>query len=484
MPKAGLPLTGFKECDLRGEFRSEVNEVLAYKLGRAFGSMAKERRMLLGGDFRASTPALTGPLKRGLAESGMVVYDLGQVSTPAFYFARRKLGIRPGIMITASHSPASYNGFKLVLDELPITPDELEALKQIALREEFRSEFGRIERVDIRPDYIRWLVERFARLEFRTVKVVFDCGNGATGWVIEDVLKSLAIDSVVLFPEPNGRFPNRSPDIAGPEDLVRLQEEVRRNRAALGAGFDGDGDRVGFVDEQGRRIPSDLLIAWLARELLKRFPGETVVYDLKLSRVVPEAVERNGGKAIVQKSGHTFIKRTMLETKALFGGEYTGHLFYRELEGGDDGLFSSLLVCSLLAEGGKPFSECLKDLPRYASTPDLRIAYVGEKEGLIQRTIERAKAQGARLVLIDGVKVEYEKGWALMRASVTEPALTFRFEGETESDMLNVARRFLSGMGELEEKVWNRIRYYESSTSKETRGENILPEGATTDDES
>jgi len=481
MQEAGIPLTGFKECDIRGEFRSEVNEALAYRLGRAFGSVAKERRMVLGGDFRTSTPALVGPLKRGLAESGMVVYDLGQVSTPAYYFARRKLGIRPGIMVTASHSPSAYNGFKPILGELPITPEELEELKEIALREDFRSDLGRIERVDIRSDYIQSLVERFAGLRGRAPKVVFDCGNGATGWVIRDVLDALEIDATVLFPEPDGRFPNRSPDIAGPEDLARLQDEVRRSGAALGAGFDGDGDRVGFVDEEGRRIPSDLLIAWLARELLKRFPGETVVYDLKLSRVVPETVERNGGKAIVQKSGHTFIKRTVLETNALLGGEYTGHLFYKELEGGDDGLFSSLLVCALLAERRTPFSECFKDLPRYYSTPDLRIPYAGEKEALIQEAIDRARTDGARLLLIDGVKAEYEEGWGLMRASVTEPALTFRFEGKTKLDMLHVARRFLSGMGELEEKVWNRILRYASLTAEEEGKENILPEGATTD---
>lgn len=481
MREAGIPLTSFKECDIRGEFRSEVNEGLAYKLGRAFGSIAKERKVVLGGDFRTSTPALTGPLKRGLAESGMVVYDLGQVSTPAYYFARRKLGIRPGIMVTASHSPESYNGFKPVLDELPITPEELEGLKEVILREEFRSEFGRIERVDIREAYIRFLVERFAGLGARIQKVVFDCGNGATGWVIEDVLRALEIEAVVLFAEPDGRFPNRSPDIAGPEDLIRLQEEVRRRGAPLGAGFDGDGDRVGFVDERGRRIPSDLLIAWLARDLLKRHPGESVVYDLKLSKVVPQTIEKNGGRAVVQKSGHTFIKRTMLETNALLGGEYTGHLFYRELEGGDDGLFSSLLVCSLVAEGGRPFSQCFRDLPRYVSTPDLRIPYSGEKERFIQETIERARADGAKLLLVDGVKAEYEKGWALMRASVTESAFTFRFEGETESDMLHVARRFLSGMGELEKKVWDRILHYASLTAEAEGEENILPEGATTD---
>jgi phosphomannomutase/phosphoglucomutase len=260
-----------------------------------------------------------------------------------------------------------------------------------------------------------------------------------------------------LFEEPDGRFPNRSPDIAGPEDLAKLQEEVRKEGANLGAGFDGDGDRVGFVDERGQRVPSDLLIAWLSREILRKNLNEKVVYDLKLSKVVPETVKRFGGEAVVQKSGHTFIKRTMLETGAIIGGEYTGHLFYRELEGGDDGLFSALFVASLLVEKNAPFSRLISDLPGYYSTPDLRIKYAGEKEGLIQDALAHAKRQGARLVLVDGVKAEYEEGWALMRASVTEPAFTFRFEGNTKADMLKVAERFLAGIGSLGKEVWLKI---------------------------
>jgi phosphomannomutase/phosphoglucomutase len=240
-----------------------------------------------------------------------------------------------------------------------------------------------------------------------------------------------------------------------------LQQEVRKRGADLGAGFDGDGDRVGFVDEFGRRVASDLLVAWLSREILIQNPQGKVVYDLKLSKVVPETSECYGGKAIVQKSGHTFIKRTMLETGAILGGEYTGHLFYKELEGGDDGLFSALFVASLVAEKKKPFSELISDLPQYYSTPDLRIKYSGEKERLIRDALAHAKKQGARLVLVDGVKAEYDDGWALMRASVTEPAFTFRFEGNARADMLGIAERFLSGLGNLGKEVWEKILEYE-----------------------
>jgi phosphomannomutase / phosphoglucomutase len=453
MSAEGIPLTGFKDCDVRGEFGTEVTQALAYRVGRAIGSQLKEPAVVVGGDFRTSTPELMEELKRGLVESGAVAYDLGQVSTPCYYFARRKLGIQAGVMVTASHSPSIYNGFKPVLGDLPITPEDLEELKASVAKGFFVSKQGRVEKVEIKADYVRWLVGRFSGLAGKAFKIVFDCGNGATGWVIHDVLKALDLRAEVLFGEPDGRFPNRSPDIAGPEDLAKLQQEVRKRGADLGAGFDGDGDRVGFVDERGRRVPSDLLIAWLSREALRKNPNGKVVYDLKLSKVVPETVGRCGGEAIVQKSGHTFIKRTMLETGAILGGEYTGHLFYKELEGGDDGLFSALFVASLLVEKKVPFSKLISDLPEYYSTPDLRIRYAGEKEGLIRDALAHAKKQGARLVLIDGVKAEYEEGWALMRASVTEPAFTFRFEGNTKADMLNVAERFLSGLGSLGKEV-------------------------------
>jgi phosphomannomutase/phosphoglucomutase len=463
MSAKGIPLTGFKECDIRGEFGTEVTPELAYRLGRAIGSVTKKPEVIVGGDFRISTPTLMTEMKRGLVDSNAVVYDLGQVSTPYYYFARRRLGIKMGVMVTASHSPSVYNGFKPVLGDWPITPEELEELKQIVVRGAFLFGQGRIENVEIKTEYVKWLAARFAHLSGKAPRVIFDCGNGATGWVIHDVLKALDIKAEVLFSEPDGRFPNRSPDIAGPEDLARLQQEVKERGADLGAGFDGDGDRVGFVDESGRRVPSDLLIAWLSREVLKQNPQGKVVYDLKLSKVVPETVERSGGVAVVQKSGHTFIKRTMLESGAILGGEYTGHLFYKELEGGDDGLFSALFVCSLLADKKKPFSEWISDLPQYYSTPDLRIKYSGEKDELIRNALSHVRGQGARLVLIDGVKAEYAEGWALIRASVTESAFTFRFEGNTKTDMLSVAQRFLSGLGKLGDEVWDKILAYEAS---------------------
>jgi phosphomannomutase/phosphoglucomutase len=261
----------------------------------------------------------------------------------------------------------------------------------------------------------------------------------------------------VLFGTPDGRFPNRSSDIAQPGDLAALQAEVKRFRADMGLGFDGDGDRAGLVDELGNRVPSDKLIAWLAQAMLREAPGSAVIYDSKLSKLVPEAVEKAGGKPIAAKSGHTFIKTAMLDFDAVFGGEYSGHLFFRELEGGDDALFAALLICTLATKLKKSVSQIFDEMPHYFSTPDIRIKYAGDKEEPILQAIAHAKKQGAKLILVDGVKAEYPDGWALMRASVTEPAFTLRFEGNTRQDMLNVAQRFLEGSGELGEAIWQQV---------------------------
>lgn len=457
MSQAEIPLAAFRDCDIRGELPLEIVPELTYRLGRAIGTLTPDRRVIVGGDFRLSTPQLLADLKRGLVESGARVLDLGQLSTPAYYFARRHLGIKAGVMVTASHNPPRWNGFKPVLGDYPITPEEIEHLKAFVLRGDFASGRGSVEPVDIRAEYVAWLAKRFAGLGEKIPRAIFDCGNGATGWVIHEVLDALGIQADVLFAEPDGSFPNRSPDISRPGDLVKLQAEVTRQGAQLGFGFDGDGDRVGLVDELGRKVSSDQLIAWLAQELLRREGDGSVIYDLKLSRAVPETIERCGGRAIAQKSGHTFIKTAMLQHDALLGGEYSGHLFYRELDGGDDGLFSALLIGSLVAESGMPLSQVLARVPVYYSTPDIRIKHRGDKERVLERVATHARNDGAKLILIDGVKAEYDDGWALMRASVTEPAFTFRFEGKTQEAMLAVARRFLAGLNDLGEPIWKQV---------------------------
>lgn len=458
MCEARIPVSGFKECDIRGEFGSEITRELAYRLGRALGTLAEDKEVLIGGDFRLTTPVLMEELSRGAVESGSRVCELGLVTTPAYYFARRRLGMRTAVMVTASHSPPSHNGFKPVLGELPITPEELGGLKQMVLEGKFSRGSGEVQHIDISDDYVEFLCERFRGARFP--KIVFDTRNGATGWVLRRLLVRLGIEASILFEEPDGRFPNVCPDVSGLNDLELLQARVVEEFASLGAGFDGDGDRVAFVDERGERVSSDNLIAWLASELLRQRSGESVVFDIKLSRAVVETILSSGGDPIPEKSGHTFIKRAMLLNNAVFGGEYSGHLFYRELEGGDDGLFSALLVGSLIGGEGKAFSELLSEVPRYCPSPEIRIRYEGDRSEIVERAKVGARKHGAKLLLIDGVKAEFERGWALVRASVTEPALTFRFEGLTEKDTIEVAERFLEGMGAVKNEVLERLHFH------------------------
>jgi phosphomannomutase / phosphoglucomutase len=466
MPQQGIHLDVFKECDVRGEIPDQMTEDLAYKFGRAIGTLADQQKVVIGGDFRVSTPMLMEALKRGLVESGVTVYDLGQLSTPAYYFGKRHLGVKTGVMVTASHNPPIWNGFKPTIGDMPVTPQEVEHMRDVVLREEFASGQGHIERVDIKGSYVDWLAKRFAGLGTNLDRVVFDCGCGATGFVIRDVIEALGLKAEVLFGEPDGNFPHRSPDISRPGDLDALEAEVKKQGAQFGFGFDGDGDRVGVVDEHGNRVSSDQLIAWLAGEHIKRENGGTVIYDLKLSRAVPEVVESSGGRAIAQKSGHTFIKTLMLQEDAVFGGEYSGHLFFRELDSGDDGLFAALMIASLAVEIGKPFSQIIAEMPMYYSTPDVRIRFTDAKEPVIQQAALNAEKQGAKLIRVDGVRAEYAEGWALMRASVTEPAFTFRFEGNTRDDLLAVTKRFLEGISEIADPIWAQVVKYSGGNGK------------------
>ncbi|HYO87461.1 MAG TPA: phosphomannomutase/phosphoglucomutase, partial [Candidatus Limnocylindrales bacterium] len=431
MSAAEFPLGGFKECDIRGTFGADITPEVAYRLGRAIATLLPDQPVIIGGDFRTTTVQLMGELRRGLLESGARVLDVGQLSTPGYYFARQALGVTAGVMVTASHSPSLWNGFKPILGELPIMPDELDALRDLAASGLFREREGTIETLNIKPQYVNWLLERFAGLAGQTGRMVFDCGSGAAGWALGDVIRGLKLDAVSLLDRPDGLFPFRTPDISGPEDLADLQQAVVREQAALGFGFDGDGDRVGLVDELGQRVPSDRLIAWLAGTLVRRNGGGDVVLDLKLSQLATEEVTRAGGTALPQRSGHTFIKRTLIERGALLGGEYSGHIFFGELSGIDDALFAALLMASLMAEAAQPASQVFGALPSYAPSPDIRIRWQGDKTELMERTAAAVHADGAKCLRLDGVKAVYANGWALLRPSVTEPALTLRFEGRT-----------------------------------------------------
>jgi phosphomannomutase/phosphoglucomutase len=409
-------------------------------LGRAAGGKSGKGTALVAGDVRLSTPALKEALVRGLVDAGCRVTDAGILTTPAFYFAVRSTRAAVGVMVTASHNPPEYNGFKLVFHGRPVSQAELAGLERSIAAGPPGAGQG-----DCRPDgtwlerYCDYLVGRFPPGEF---KVVLDCGNGACSRPAPQVFRALGYRVVELFCVPDGRFPNRPPNPALKENLAALSRRVVEEGAVLGIAFDGDGDRVAFVDETGRPLEDDRILALLARHQLGRQRG-VVVYDSKCSLVVAEEVARLGGTPLMARSGHAFVGRAFREHDALLAGELSGHFFWRD-PGFDDGIFSSLVLAGLLHESGISLSMLDRSLPCYHTTPDIRLPFTGDGPELVEDAARQLG--GLSLSRLDGVRVELADAWGMVRPSVTEPLVTLRFEGKSRESLSRVVALVLGAL--------------------------------------
>jgi phosphomannomutase/phosphoglucomutase len=447
----------YKACDIRGVYPTELDERLYADLGRALGTLLRPRserpRVLVGGDVRPSTPALCTAFVEGLLATGCCVADLGIVPTPLVYFAARRLRPDGLAIVTASHNPPKHNGLKLCLGPLPLTPAEMELFQQTVAARRFVSGRGSVEPVFVEADYLAFLGSSVPPLD--GLRLVLDCGNGTFSDLAPRVLRGLGADVVELFCTPDGTFPNRPPNPSVPENLTALCQRVRESHARLGVALDGDGDRLAIVDDLGRPLTGDQAIILLARHILGTAgAGEKVVCDLKCSQAVLEAVESCGATPLLERSGHTFIKTRMITEDARFGGELSGHFFYRELDGGDDGLYSILRVAELVRDAAQPLSALVDALPHYAITPDIRVPYNADDGPT--RLEALASAADGRVLRLDGVRVTYPDGWALARCSVTEPLLTFRFESYAGSPRA-IAERFLTPAPDLLRSVLGRL---------------------------
>lgn len=454
----------FKPCDIRGEYPRELDRGFALRLGRAVGARIEGAPIIVGGDVRIGTEELQAALVEGLVESGCRVVDIGCVPTPVLYFARHDLGIPNAVMVTASHNPPRYNGFKMTFGEMPITEEEMRAVADaVTAGVATARSGGAVARKDVLEGYRQFLRLQFAKDRPMVAKVlgapaaggrfkvVVDCGNGCYSGIAPAFLEEQGLEVVPLFCEPDGRFPNRDPNPAVARSLERLRGQVASTRADLGLAFDGDGDRVAFVDAAGRIIESDKVIALFSRVYASARPGARIVYDIKCSRLVPDEIERAGGVALMEKSGHTFIRATLLREKAAFAGEISGHCFFGSF-GWDDGLYAALLFIEILRAGGTALAD---SLPRYHTTPDLRIPCAAEGRQLWLERLADAHSRSAdcRVSRLDGVRCDFPQGWGLVRVSVTEPALTFRFEAKQLPDIAVVMDRFLAPVPELEQLV-------------------------------
>ena len=429
----------FKACDIRGVYGEELDDRFALGLGRAIGTKSNGGTLVVGGDVRPSTRALKSSLIDGLVRAGCDVIDIGTVATPVFYYALRHLGANGGVMVTASHNPPHYNGFKLMLGPLPVAGADLLALQRlIEAGGPYRQGDGAVEYRDVVSEYEASLVRQFEP-HGMAGPVVIDAGNGCLGEIAPRVLRSLGHDVSELYCELDGTFPNRSPDPAEEANLRDLKQRVLEERASLGVAYDGDGDRVIFVDERGLALPADRLFVLFVRDRLCKWPGSTVVYDIKCSSVVAEEIERVGGAALMRKSGHAFIKRSLLEEDAVLGGENSGHYFFREL-GGDDALYATLLLLDILQGARTTLGRLMKTVPRYPITPDIRLPCPPDRARAVLNELETSFRGETEISKVDGVRVSWMDGWALARISVTEPLLTLRFEARTEERLAEIRR--------------------------------------------
>jgi phosphomannomutase / phosphoglucomutase len=414
----------FQACDIRGIAGKDLSPVVARKIGLAVGVKLTGKTVVVGGDIRLSTPEFLAIIIAALTESGCRVIDIGTVATPVFYFALKTSGAQGGVMITASHNPAPYNGFKLVFGEQPVSEEDVAEIARMVADGVRTSGFGSVEQRPMTDAYLAYTV---GKARSGSLKVVVDAGNGATSRIAPRLFCTLGYDVTELFCEPDGRFLNRPPNPALAENLAALGEAVRTCGADLGVAFDGDGDRVGFVDGQGRPLDNDDIMVLLARHYLKAGPG-AVIYDAKCSMVVPEEIVRAGGRPVMARAGHTFSKAAFLKEQALFAGEISGHFFFREL-GYDDGMFAALKVAEIVAAAGS-LASLIDAVPNYILTPDIRIPYHGSDKQEILTAIA-GKLVAYRPNTIDGVRIEFTDGWGMIRASVTEPLFTFRFEAKS-----------------------------------------------------
>ena len=435
----------FKAYDIRGIVGKTLDIGIARRIGQAFGTAARikgEHTVVIGRDGRLSGPDLAQALASGLQRAGLDVIDLGVVATPMLYFATHVLEAQSDIMVTGSHNPPDYNGFKMVLAGEAIYGDAIQSLYHTILKNDFASGNGSYRTHDIKEAYLQRIVSDVKLA--RPLKIAVDCGNGVAGAFAGDLYRALGCDVTELFCEVDGNFPNHHPDPAHPENLQDLIGCLREGDAEIGLAFDGDGDRLGVVTRDGQIIYPDRQLMLFAQDVLTRHPGKEILYDVKCTRHMASWVRRHGGVPLMWKTGHSLVKAKLRETGAPLGGEMSGHIFFKDRwYGFDDGLYAGARLLELLSQVENP-SAVLNALPQSASTPELHLKLEeGESFELIGRLQKEARfAEAEAIVTIDGVRVEYADGFGLARASNTTPVVVMRFEGETPEALRRIQEAF------------------------------------------
>ncbi|MGD0883778.1 MAG: phosphomannomutase/phosphoglucomutase [Thermodesulfovibrionales bacterium] len=436
----------FREYDIRGVWEKDLTRTAVNAIAKAFSFYLKKHLMkdsltvTVGRDVRLSSPALFSSLVDGLMASGLDVIDIGACPTPLQYFSLHRLPVDGGIMITGSHNPPEFNGLKLSVGKETLFGERIQDLRRILEKGEGVRGSGNMRSYDIIPEYSAYIKNLFG--SFEGIKVVVDAGNGTGGLVAPSILRSLDCDVVELYCEPDGRFPNHHPDPVVPENMRDLIGRVEVEKAHIGIGYDGDSDRIGVVDEDGNVVWGDMLLVLFARDILAKYPGAAVIGEVKCSQILFDEVKRLGGNPIMGKVGHSLIKSKMKDTGALLAGEMSGHVFFADRYFGyDDAIYTSLRLLEILSLKGPPYSlkRLLSDIPPVVATPEIRVACPDDAKF---KVIEQAKAAffDYPLIDVDGIRIQFDDGWGLIRASNTQPVIVLRFEAKNRESLNRIQR--------------------------------------------
>ena len=448
----------FREYDIRGIWEKDINEEISYHIGRAFATKLLsfgKNKMLVGYDNRTSSETIEKNLIKGLTDGGVNVVRLGLVTTPMYYYAWDKLNIKCGIMITASHNPKEYNGFKMSYNGIHnCFGKDVTDLYYVIINGIYSEGNGTITNADIKEDYVK-MIHNHINMGNNKLKVVYDCGNGTTSIIANDIFKSNDyIEYIPLFAESDGAFPNHHPDPSVEENLKQLKEKVLEVHADCGIAFDGDGDRVGVVDNLGQMIPIDKYMIIIWRDIYNKVAKKEGFFDVKCSKALEDELIKLGIKPICTRTGNSYTKKISAENNYPFGGEMSGHLYFRDhFIGTDDGIYAGLRFVEILSKSKKKASELLEGINKYYSTDENKIEVEDtKKEKVVNRVEEYCKKKGYKYITTDGVKVLYDDGFALVRKSNTTPNITTRYEAKTQERLKNIEEEFNTLIDKLKEE--------------------------------
>tara|TARA_Y100001970_G_scaffold270799_1_gene365184 strand:- start:841 stop:2205 length:1365 start_codon:yes stop_codon:yes gene_type:complete len=446
----------FRANDIRGVAFEDLTQDVVFALGKALGTESLNRNQdnfIIGRDGRVSSPQLFEWLSEGVLSTGCNVIDIGIVPSPVFYHSTFNINSSSGAVITGSHNPANYNGFKILFHNNSTSSEEIQSIKKRIKEKKFLTGKGKVESIDVLESYVEEITNNI-KLQ-RPLNISIDCGNGAAGVVAERIYKDLGCEVEGLFCDLNGEFPNHHPDPSRPENVEDLIKSVIKNNSDIGLAFDGDADRLGVISPSGEMIFPDMQMILFSQDVLKKNPNSNIVFDVKCSKLLEEKILKYKGTPIMSKTGHTFIKTMMRENGAILGGEMSGHIFFNDRwPGFDDGIYAGARMLEIISNSED--EDIFKALPKLISTPEINIQTTDEdKFSIIKEFKKISNFEDGKIIDIDGIRVEFDNGWGLLRASNTSPVLVLRFEADSENTLHHIKERFKNTLLKIEPSLIN-----------------------------